>query len=95
MEQLQELLKDYKSTELTHINKLNYINIKCSLLTPNIANAKTFNEILHYLQKNVSNKIHRTKSGGISKSHFIRIPSYDYTYSNAGAELLIITEFGM
>lgn len=95
MEQLQELLKDYKLTELTHINKLNYINIKCSLLTPSIANAKTFNEILHYLQKNVSNKIHRTKSGGISKSHFIRIPSYDYTYSNAGAELLIITEFGM
>lgn len=93
MEQLQELLKDFQPTVFNN-KEINYINIKCSLLTPNIENANKFNEILYYLKENVKRKVYRTKSGGISKSHFVRTPSYDYTYSISGAELLILTEFG-
>lgn len=95
MEQLQELLKEFTGTPLVHQSKMNYINIKCSLLTPNIENANKFNKILKYLKENIENKVPRTKSGGISTSGFVWIPSYDYTYSGSGAELLIITEFGM
>ena len=91
---LEDLLKDFQGTKVSNVKHLNYINIKCSLLTPNIENANKFNEILHYLQDNVKTKVNRTKSGGISKSHFVRLPSYDYTYSISGAELLILTEFG-
>ena len=94
MEQLQELLKEFSHTEIKSIKELNYINIKCSLLTPNMENAEKFNKILHYLQENVKYKVHRTKSGGISKSYIVRLPSYDYKYSIAGAELLILTAFG-
>ena len=94
MEQLKELLKEFQSTVFNNNKPVNYVNIKCSLLTPNIENATKFNEILHYLQENVTEKVHRTKSGGISRSRFIRLPSYDYTYSISGAELLILTEFG-
>lgn len=91
--ELKELLKDFQHSDFNN-KQVNYINIKCSLLTPNVENANKFNEILHYLQENVKEKVHRTKSGGISKSHFIRLPSYDYKYSISGAELLILTEFG-
>lgn len=94
MEQLKELLKEFQSTVFNNNKPVNYVNIKCSLLTPNMENAEKFNKILHYLQENVTEKVHRTKSGGISRSRFIRLPSYDYTYSISGAELLILTEFG-
>ena len=89
---LKSLLKDFSSS--SSIGTPNYINIKCNLLTPNEENAIIFNEILSYLKTNVKNKIKRTKSGGISKTKFVRLPSWDYTYGPSGAELLILTEDG-
>lgn len=89
---LKSLLKDFSSS--SSIGTPNYINIKCNLLTPNEENAIIFNEILNYLKTNIKNKIKRTKSGGISKTKFVRLPSWDYTYGPSGAELLILTEDG-
>lgn len=93
--ELKDLLQEFTGTPLAHQSKMNYINIKCSLLTPNIENANKFNNILKYLKENVKHTVPRTKSGGISRDRFVWIPSYDYTYSGSGAELLIIAEFGM
>lgn len=90
---LNELLSEFQGTSIED-NCTNYINIKCNLLTPNEENAKKFNKILSYLQENVSCRVKRTKSGGISKTKYIRIPSYDYTYGRSGAELLVFAECG-
>ena len=92
MDKLKELLSEFTPSQITA--KPNYINIKCSLLTPNNENAVKFNTILGYLKEINAKKVNRTPSGGISVSKFVRLPSYDYTYGNSGAELLILTEFG-
>lgn len=92
MKTLNELLSGFAATPLNKCS--NYINIKCSLLTPNENNAETFNEILQYLKDNVTHRVLRTPSGGISKAKYLRVPSYDYTYGVSGAELLVIAECG-
>ena len=90
---INELLKNYKYAEAKKLP--NYILIPVTVLKPNSENAKHFNKILNYCQNEIKRKIVRTPSRGISISmKNFEIPSYDYTISAAGAELIILLETG-
>ena len=91
MKKLENLLKDYKYGKLTSRKYVNYRNIPVTCLDVTEENAKIFNEILDNLKRLNLFKLVRTPSGGISKTvKNFRIPSYDYSTSNSGAELIIL-----
>lgn len=91
-DELEKLLQDYECLE-PKLNP-NYINIPCTVLTPNDENMNLFNKLLKLVRETNMKRVIRTESGGICTDVGFRIPSYDYKTSNSGVELLILLSTG-
>lgn len=92
LEKLEEMLKDYKCSPATL--KPNYCNIPCTVLTPNEENCNIFNNLLRELKSLKLAILTRTKSNGIHYGANFRIPSYHYSMSTSGSELIILLASG-